>query len=261
MNEHYLAWRSMLKTLVLLFCILVLPLKAKTLEVVFEHNPPFQMIDENGKGYGPVYDFAIKLIKRAQLEARLIGKPWARIMVKDAKLPNTLILSMSKIPQRIPNFIWLTSVYTGQPYIWKKRNAIDPKNRSIHVSMERNSHREKSIREYFHSDNVFEFLNSTQALNALLKGRVQRFVGTTLAVSGKLASLGYELNILEQLSLFDEADFSSQGLYLTLTLGTDSEIQNALKQALKCPEIIKARNMLFDNFTKEEQSLLMVKFK
>ncbi|WP_157829043.1 transporter substrate-binding domain-containing protein [Colwellia sp. 75C3] len=232
------------------------PSKATTLEVVFEHNPPFQMIDENGNGYGPVYDFAIKLITHAQLAVRLNGKPWARIMVKDAKKPNTLILSISKIPQRIPNFIWLTSVYTGQPYIWRKRNAIDPKNKSIQVSMERNSHREKSIKEYFHSDNVFEFLNSTQALNALLKGRVQRFVATTFAVSGKLASLGYELNILEQLSLFDEAEFSSQGLYLTLTLGTDKEIQLALKQALKHPEIIEARNSLFDSFHKEEQALL-----
>jgi hypothetical protein len=251
----------MIKILLLVLFMIILPSKATTVDVVFEHNPPFQMIDRYGKGYGPVYDFAIKLIKHAQIEAQFKAKPWARIMVKDAKLPNTLILSMSKIPQRIPNFIWLTSVYTGQSYIWKKRNAVDSKTKSIQVSIERNSHREKSIREYFHSDNVFEFLNSTQALNALLKGRVQRFVGTTLAVSGKLASLGYELNILEQLSVFDEAEFSSQGLYLTLTLGTDSEIEDALQQALKHPEIIKARNILFDSFTKEEQSLLKVQFK
>jgi len=248
----------MLKIFLFVIFIVTFPLKANTLEVVFEHNPPFQMVDEYGNGYGPVYDFAIKVIKHAQLKARFNAKPWARIIAKDAKLPNKLILSISKVPQRIPNFIWLTSLYTGQPYIWKKRNVSDPKNRSVQVSMERNSHREKAIKSYFHHDNVFEFLNSTQALNALIKGRVQRFVGITFAVSGKLASLGYELNVLEQLSEFDEGEFSSEGLYLTLTLGTDNDIQLALKQALKHPEVIAARNNLLDRFKEAEQALLIV---
>ncbi|WP_197061251.1 substrate-binding periplasmic protein [Colwellia psychrerythraea] len=246
----------MLNIILFVLPILSLSLEAKTLEVIFEHNPPFQMVDHNGKGYGPVYDFAKKLIKHAQIPARFTAKPWARIIIKDAKLPNKLILSISKTPQRIDNFIWLTTVYAGQQYIWKKRNAIDPRNMILRVSMERNSHKAKGIRSYFHPDNVFEFLNSTQALNALIKGRVDRFVGTTFAVSGKLESLGYELNMLEQLAVFDEAGFGSQGLYLTLTLGTDKKSKLALQQALKHPEVIKARNMLFDSFKHTEQQLL-----
>jgi polar amino acid transport system substrate-binding protein len=251
----------MINILLFAFVMFSFSLQANTLEVVFEHNPPFQMIDDDGKGNGPVYDFAIKLIKHTQLAADFNAKPWARIIGKDAKQPNKLILSISKTPQRIPYFIWLTSVYTGQQYIWKKRNVVDPKGKQVLVSMERHSHKEKSIKEYFHKNNVVEFLHSTQALNALLKGRVQRFVGTTFAVFGKLASLGYELNTLEQLSLFDERGFSSQGLYLTLTLGTDNEIQIALKKALKHPDIIKARNILFNSFQEKEKKLLMAQSK
>lgn len=230
--------------------------KAKPLEVVFEHNPPFQMVDVHGVGYGPVYDFAKLLVKHANLSARFTVKPWARIMEKDSNLPNKLILSMSKTPQRKDHFIWLTSVYIGQQYVWKRRNAVDPTHKNLHVSMERNSHKAKSIYDYFQAENVFEFLNSTKALDALIKGRVHRFVGTTFAVSGKLASLGYELDILEQLSVFDESGFASQGLYLTLTLGTEETINIALQKALKNTDVIKARNKLFDSFQLAEKSLI-----
>jgi ABC-type amino acid transport substrate-binding protein len=233
--------------------------KAKTLDVIFEHNPPFQMVDENGVGYGPVYDFAKLLVKHANLSARFTAKPWARIMEKDSKLPNTLILSMSKTPQRKEHFVWLTSVYIGQQYLWKNRNSVDPANNNLHASMERNSHKAKSINDYFKAENVFEFLNSTQALNALIKGRVHRFVGTTFAVSGKLASLGYDLDILERLSAFDESGFASQGLYLTLTLETDDTINMALQKALKNTEVIKARNKLFDSFKLAEKALINTK--
>jgi ABC-type amino acid transport substrate-binding protein len=233
--------------------------KAQNLEVVFEHNPPFQMVDANGKGYGPVYDFAKLLVKHAHLSARFTAKPWARIMEKDSNLPNKLILSMSKTPQRKEHFVWLTSVYSGQQYLWKKKNSVDPTHSKLHASMERNSHKAKSINDYFKAENVFEFLNSTKALNALIKGRVHRFVGTTFAVSGKLASLGYDLDILEQLSVFDESGFASQGLYLTLTLSTDETINVALQKALKNTEVIKARNKLFNSFQLAEKALINTK--
>nr|WP_091981371.1 transporter substrate-binding domain-containing protein [Pseudoalteromonas denitrificans] len=234
--------------------LFISPLKSETLIVVFEHNPPFQMIDDNGKGYGPVYDFAVKLLKFSQLKVKFSAEPWARIMQKESQLPNRLILSISKTPQRKERFIWLTSLYSGQQYIWKKRDAIDPTR--IFVGMERNSHKARSIKEYFKPQNVFEFLNSANALEALIKGRVQRFVGTTFAVSGKLNSLGYQINELERLSLFNESGYESQGLYLALTHGTESEIKFALNKALKTPEILAVQKDLVQNFQLAEIGLL-----
>ncbi|MEW6991238.1 substrate-binding periplasmic protein [Colwelliaceae bacterium 6441] len=247
--------------LIILFLVLFSlspTLQANALEVVFEHNPPFQMIDGGQNGYGPVFEFANKLIKYADIQAHFNGKPWARIIRKEAFLPNKLILSMSKTPQRTPKFIWLISVYEGQQYIWKKKNAIDPHNKKLTVSLERDSHKIKSINAYFKPENVFKFLNSAQALDALMQERVQRFVGTTFAVSGKLASLGYTLADVEQMSVFDEGHLASQGLYLALTLGTDSQIIEALESALQHPEIIKARNSLFNNFLEAEKKLLAI---
>ncbi|MDP5212301.1 transporter substrate-binding domain-containing protein [Pseudoalteromonas tunicata] len=247
-----------MKKYLLALCLIAISIsiQAKPLSVVFEHNPPFQMINDSGFGYGPVYDFAQALVKQAGLSAQFTPKPWARIIEKDAQQPNTLILSISKTPQRSPQFIWLTSVYTGQQYIWKLRDEVDPEGKPVQVAIERDSHKMKSIYAYFQAENVLEVLNSTQALNALIKGRVQRFVGTTFAVSGKLASLGYSLNILEQLAVFNEGEFASQGLHLALTLGTEPEVLNALQQALIHPDTIKLQTELTHSFMQREQALL-----
>ena len=247
-----------MKKYLLALCLIAISIsiQAKPLSVVFEHNPPFQMINDSGFGYGPVYEFAQALVKQAGLSAQFTPKPWARIIEKDALQPNILILSISKTPQRSSHFIWLTSVYTGQQYVWKLRGGIDPEGKPVQVAIERDSHKMKSIYAYFQAENVLEVLNSTQALNALIKGRVQRFVGTTFAVSGKLASLGYSLDTLEQLEAFEEGGFASQGLYLALTLGTNVDSVYALKQALTHPDIIKARMALVDSFRQAEQTLL-----
>ena len=227
-----------MKKYLLALCLVAISIHAKPLSVVFEHNPPFQMINDSGFGYGPVYEFAQALVKQAGLSAQFTPKPWARIIEKDAQQPNILILSISKTPQRSSHFIWLTSVYTGQQYVWKLRGGIDPEGKPVQVAIERDSHKMKSIDDYFKPENVLKVLNSTQALNALIKGRVHRFVGTKFAVSGKLNSLGYSLDMLEQLEIFYEGEYASQGLYLALTPGTDPDTLHALQRALKQPEIM-----------------------
>ncbi len=44
----------MIKILLLSFLKVVISIQANTLDVVFEHNPPFQMIDEHGKGHSKI---------------------------------------------------------------------------------------------------------------------------------------------------------------------------------------------------------------
>ena len=47
-----------------------------SLSVVFEHNPPFQIIDANNKGHGPIIDFAELLVKVVeQMEEKIINCP------------------------------------------------------------------------------------------------------------------------------------------------------------------------------------------
>ncbi len=231
-----------------------------SLSVVFEHNPPFQIIDANNKGQGPIIEFAELLVdvakENADFTAEFTGKPWARIMERDAYYPNVLILSISKTPQREPNFIWLTQVYTGQQYIWKVKGRPDPEDRPLQVAVERNAHKMMSIRHHFGENNIHTSLNSAQALHALLKGRVDRFVGTVFAVSGKLQSLGHHMNELQRLAKFDDTGFASQGLAFALTLDSDEYLEAALRKALKDPKVEQARAKLQKQFEASERQLL-----
>lgn len=232
------------------------------LSVVFEHNPPFQTIDANNQGHGPIIEFAELLIavakENADFKAEFHGKPWARIMEKDAYEPNILILSISKTPQRAPHFTWLTQVYTGQQYIWKVKGRDDPKGKPLQVAVERNAHKMVSIKHHFGEENVLKSLNSAQALHALLRGRVDRFVGTVFAVSGKLESLGHNMNELQRLAKFDDSGFASQGLSFALTLDSDEHIEAALRKALQHPKVEQARAKLQQQFEASERQLMAV---
>ncbi|MFY8300221.1 substrate-binding periplasmic protein [Pseudoalteromonas sp. SS15] len=251
--------------LILFFCCCLIACSALAerprLSVVFEHNPPFQTIDANNKGHGPIIDFAELLItvakENADFKAEFNGKPWARIMERDAYHPNILILSMSKTPQREPHFTWLTQVYTGQQYIWKVKGRADPEGRALQVAVERNAHKMMSIKHHFGEDNIHKSLNSAQALHALLKGRVDRFVGTVFAVSGKLQSLGHNMNELQRMAKFDDTGFASQGLSFALTLDTDEYLEAALRKALKDPKVEQARAKLQKQFEASERQLMM----
>jgi len=234
-----------------LFCS---PVTAEQLVIVFEHNPPYQMVKENGKGYGPVIEFTQKLVTFMDLDVVYEALPWARIIQKEAFKPNRLILSISRTPMREDNFIWLTQIYRGEQYIWKKVGTVDPKR--ILVAMERNSHKEEMLKQYFKPKNVFEFLDSQQALAALLKGHVQRYVGSTFGVYGKLSELEVSISELQRVGVFKESYGSKLGLYFALSKSSSVNVQEKLKQALKNPRIIKALDILINDFVTKERNLI-----
>lgn len=101
-----------------------------------------------------------------------------------------------------------------------------------------------------------ESLNSTQALQSLLKGRVDRFVGTTFAVAGKLGSINESISQLERLSAFDEKGLESQGLYIAFSLNTEQTTVDAVNLALRKPNIQLARLLLINTFRDAEEALL-----
>jgi ABC-type amino acid transport substrate-binding protein len=253
----------MMKARLLFYCCLFsgsVLAEIPSLSVVFEHNPPFQTIDADNQGHGPIIDFAELLIAVAKentdFKAEFNGKPWARIMEKDAYLPNVLILSMSKTPQREAHFVWLTRVYTGQQYIWKVKGRADPNDKPLQIAVERNAHKMMSIKHHFGEENVLRTLNSAQALHALLRGRVDRFVGTVFAVSGKLESLGHNMGELQRLAKFDDTGFASKGLSFALTLDSDEHIEAALFKALQSPKVEQARAKLQQQFEASERQLM-----
>ncbi|PAJ72988.1 hypothetical protein CJF42_18190 [Pseudoalteromonas sp. NBT06-2] len=233
------------------FC---LPLHAEQLVIVFEHNPPFQMIKINGEGDGPVVKFTEKRVEFTDFDVKFEALPWARIIQKEAFKPNRLILSISRTPQRESHFLWLKKIYRGEQYIWKKVDGIEPK--KILVAMERNSHKAEILKQYFKPNNVYEFLDSQQALEALIKGHVQRYVGSIFGVYGKLTELGLNIDELERIGVFKESYASQLGLYLALSKPSSDLVQENIKQALKHPDMIKALDVLIKDFETKEQSLI-----
>lgn len=163
-------------------------------------------------------------------------------------------MSISRTPSREHNFLWLKQIYRGEQYIWKKANAKDPKR--ILVAMERNSHKAELLQHYFKSRNVYEFLDSQLALEALIKRHVQRYVGSVFGVHGKLSEIGVSIDSLERLGVFKEADSNKLGLYLALSKTSSLRVQKQLVKALDHPKMTKAVDILIRDFETKEQNLV-----
>ncbi len=223
------------------------------LVVYFEHNPPFQMVGEQGAGYGPLLDFTRSLLEEADIDGNFVAQPWARILSKSAERRNALILSIARTPEREADFNWLTEIYRGSSFVWKVRGKPDPEN--VFFGVERGSHKMEHLSEVVGRDHVVEFLDSEQALANLLKGHVQRYVGLSFAVAGKMAELQQPMERLERMEVFNEPGQGNTRMYLALTLGTDRNLEMRLRDALNVPHIKLELDAIRRHFIETERSL------
>ena len=250
-------WRRLIRLFNLLFFLLfAFSLQAETekVTVIFEHNPPFQMSDKKGSGYGPIIDFAKVLLKEANLEAEFILLPWARIIQKETYVANNLILSISKTLHRRDNYIWVTKVYSGQQFIWRLKGV---RGSSDSVGVERNSYKIPFLRAHFGDNNVVEYLDTDQAVVAMFKGNIDHYVGSTIAMKNKLERLGLDFSKVE---IEDTFNFSSnEGLHLAMTKGTSKHILDKIMSALNKAQTKQALSSLSNAFAAHDKPFLAQK--
>jgi polar amino acid transport system substrate-binding protein len=87
-----------------------LVLEKPKLTLYTEHWPPYQSIDEQGNISGLSVNKIKKTLDAVNWPYEIIVMPWARAMYQIHKVPNSLIFSIARFPERESAFNWLVKL-------------------------------------------------------------------------------------------------------------------------------------------------------
>jgi len=113
--------------------LLVLPARAGNLPamvVVTEDARPLHYLWQ-GQLQGEAPQFVQQLMRRAGLHYSQQVYPWARAYMMAGSLPNVLIYSMARTPEREPQFHWIGKLLTVQYAMYALQSRSDIRARSV----------------------------------------------------------------------------------------------------------------------------------
>ena len=183
--------------------------------VVTEEYPPFNYT-ENGKLTGYSVTIAEELLKRATIEYKMDSYPWARAYKLAQNMPNVLIFTITRTPERESQFYWIGAVAQRKLFLYKLAARTDIRVRQLEdvkkykIGVTRGDAIEDFfIKNGFESDNNLD-LSPADTFNVqkLLIGRIDFIASTEFSIAylSKLFGLG-EHQIERSLLIVDEGEY------------------------------------------------------
>jgi len=113
---------GMLPILMTLIMLLISPLPhAAELNALTEYLPPLNY-EENGKITGYATELLQAMAQDAEIPVNITLLPWARAFQTALAQPNTLIYSMTRLPEREALFEWIGPINHQRIYMFKLRS-------------------------------------------------------------------------------------------------------------------------------------------
>ncbi|HEX7642160.1 MAG TPA: transporter substrate-binding domain-containing protein [Burkholderiaceae bacterium] len=100
---------------------------AEHLTLLTEEYPPFNMSDGNGGATGVSSDIVKVLMKEAQIGYSIALVPWQRAVIQAHTVPGTCVFSMSRTPEREPNYRWIGPLVANDWALFAKSGGKTPK--------------------------------------------------------------------------------------------------------------------------------------
>jgi polar amino acid transport system substrate-binding protein len=212
------------------------------LQVVTENFPPYNFINEQGELDGISYLIVQRLLSRANLRDNLKVPiqvlPWARAYRTAVEQPNTLIFSIVKTPQRVPQFIWLLPLFAVDVYLHAlphhpiQMNLKDNLGDQIIGVIRDSSGEEYLQRNGIKRENYVSTVNFEQLYLMLLHERIDfAFIPTLMA---EYYNKKYNIPKNEQPLALKAVNVSDDSMmYVALSLNSSPELQQRLSIAAK----------------------------
>ncbi len=201
-------------------------LPAKTIDVVTEYLPPFQIKMPDGTLGGYATEVIAELFKLTGDTANTQVLPWARAYEMAKKNKNTLIYSISHTKERAPQFHWIGSLKFERFYFW----GLKSKFKTNHISpltlkqMQIASSNEYNTSQYLKKmgfKNIYHVVRSELSLFMLEKERVDLILSNELVLKSLCKTLGFDFSKLQKLQ---EALGMQNDLSIAFSLNTDPDI-------------------------------------
>ena len=201
---------------------------ATKLQVVTEHFPPFQILDENKQIRGISVDIMRRVLDTSGVDYEIVVQPWARAFNTALNTPDVIIFSMVRNQEREDKFIWLGELQRADYHLYglksrfnKPFSSIDDAKQFVAVASRESYEAKELIRLGFEvGKNLILTVNFDDYWPMIEKDRAQM----TLTLK-KLTSHKQDV-----ISLWPIAEDIS--LWAAASKGTDQKIIDTLVAAL-----------------------------
>lgn len=211
-------------------------LNAETIRVVTTDYPPFQMTEGN-KVTGMTTEIVEAVISNAGFKADIKMYPWPRAYKMGLRVPNVLIYSIVRTPEREKLFKWIGPIAPYNVYFWKLKKRKDIK---IHSIEDARHYKVGGVIDDNRSDQLkklgfvvgknLDMVSSDEInLRKLYAGRIDTMTFDDMSFSHKVRAEGKDFNKLEKLI---KLDGSSHELQLAANLNMPDEVVEKLRASL-----------------------------
>jgi len=201
---------------------------------VTEEFAPFNYT-ENGKVTGYSTRLVEEMFRRAGLAYELNSYPWSRTYKLAQTLPNVVIFTMARTPEREKEFQWIGALAKRKLYLYKLASRKDIQVEGIAdakkywTSANRDDAAEKLLigLGFSYDKNLDLSPSDVSSLNKLLAGRVDFITGSDYTVGYLLQKEGIDASRLQRsIALVDQGEY-----FVAASKNTSPEIVRRLRAA------------------------------
>lgn len=211
-----------------------------------DESPPYQFM-KNGKATGFATELLMAGCERARLSCEVRIVPWARAYAQAAAMPNTVLFSIVRRPDRERDFIWLSPVMTES--VWAFGRIDSPSVSAVsqlktrRVGVVNGGSAAKFLRDAGIPDSAMDKANSIEAnLRKLGARRIDYVIDTEIGLEAEKAKFNIPFDTAKVLKLYDITT------YFAMNSRSAPAVVNALRDALTANSASEVRGRLVQEY-------------
>jgi len=217
--------------LALVMLLALVPIKAQTLQILTEEDPPYSFTGDDKKPAGYAVEIVNEIQKRTKSNDPVQILPWARAYKYGLENPNTVVFTMSRTVERENLFQWVGPIVENDwVFVGKKSDKIKLSNLEDAKKLKSiGSVNEYAWTKYLLSksfNNIDAIAQRKQNVLKLEAGRVQAFVSADCSYKSEISENGFNPDDYEILLRFNKVQ-----MYYAFSKSTDKKIVDNWQKA------------------------------
>lgn len=205
-----------------------------TIDIVAEEFYPYQY-QENGEAKGIAIEVIKQVLATGDLKPNIQFYPWSRALRIAESAPNTIILSITRSPEREPKFYWLGLLDRHELYLWvnKKRwgdqHFSDEMLTKLTIGVPRDGYQHQFLKSHpLFSNNHYSVVNTKeQSLSMLAMDRIDAISGDPKLLRSRMINIGLTPDLIKPVKHFP-GNYTE--LFIAMSKNSNPELVKSISQ-------------------------------
>lgn len=211
-----------------------------------DESPPYQFM-KDGEATGFATELLMSACGRARLACEVRIVPWARAYAQATTMPNTVLFSIVRRPDREREFVWLSPIMT-EP-VWAFGRSDSPSVSALsqlktkRIGVVNGGSAAKFLRDAGIPETAMDKANSIEAnLRKLGARRVDYVIDTEIGLEAEKARFNIRFDTAKVLKLYEITT------YFAINSRSSPEVVRALQDALSASNSNEVRSQLVQKY-------------